>query len=94
MSLEEMIGVLEARNDKEARSILASLIDHVRLIHAVEARLERLEARRGIAPRRGIAAKAKASKRDLSGYVDGRAVGGVDLGCLPCALYAKLGGKL
>lgn len=93
MSLEEMIGVLEARNDKEARSILASLIDHVRLIHAVEARLERLEARRGIAPRRGIAAKAKA-KRDLSGYVDGRAVGGVDLGGLPCSLYAKLGGKL
>lgn len=92
MELEEMIEILK-RNGKTSpkmQRIYERLVEHTRIIQAVERRLDALEARRGMRAK----ARPKASNLDLTRYAEGKGTGGVALDSLPCALYAKLGGKL
>ena len=103
LTLEEMVDLFRGQAERAPqetadmmRRQLRTFMDMVDAIHSAERRLKRMEMQRGItaATTAARAMDRATPKRDLSGYVDGRAVGGVDLGGLPCSLYAKLGGKL
>lgn len=86
MELEEMIEILKRKNAPNLDEMIAQL----RMIQAAERRLDRLEVRRGMKAK----ARPKASNLDLTRYAEGKGTGGVALDSLPCALYAKLGGRL
>lgn len=86
MELEEMIEILKRKNAPNLDEMIAQL----RMIQAAESRLDALEARRGMRAK----ARPKASNLDLTRYAEGKGTGGVALDRLPCALYAKLGGRL